>query len=106
MGNYKKQWEFLKSKFEARQLSHAYLFSGQEVAEISQFAKEFIQLVCPSFETVIEKESFPDLLVVKSSNSDSSVKNERDMMEIDVKQIREVNNFLSLKSYYGGYKTV
>ena len=25
---HKKQWEFLKNKFEANQLSHAYLFTG------------------------------------------------------------------------------
>ena len=55
---------------------------------------------------LIGKESFPDLLIVKSINSESSIRNEKDMMEIDVAQTREVNNFLSYKSYYGNYKTV
>jgi len=50
--------------------------------------------------------AFPDLFIVKSANSESSIKNEKDMMEIDVAQIREVNNFLSYKSYYGNCKIV
>ncbi|MBX4201142.1 hypothetical protein KW786_03390 [Candidatus Parcubacteria bacterium] len=55
---------------------------------------------------LIEKEQFPDLLVINSINSESSIKNEKDMMEIDVAQVRQINNFLSLTSYYGGYKAV
>ena len=46
------------------------------------------------------------MLVVKSDQSESCVKNEKDMMEIDVGQIRGVQRFLSYKSYYGGYKSV
>ncbi len=111
-----KQWEFLEGKFMAGQLSHAYLFSGQEGIGKKQFAKGLIKLLnCqnknrPCAECVncklIEKEQYPDLMVVKSNNSESSVKNEKDMMEIDISQIRQVNNFLSYKSYYGNYKAV
>lgn len=110
MVTHKKQWEFLKGKFEASQLSHAYLFSGQEGIGKKTFAKEFIKLVhgkvIEGSDPSIDRESFPDLMVVKSGNSDSSLKNEKDMMEIDVGQIRQVNHFLSHTSYYGGYKSV
>ena len=111
--NYQKQWEFLKNKFEAEQLAHAYLFSGQDIAGINLFAKEFIKSInsldilnAKQQASLIDNENFPDLMVVKSIYSKSSVDNEKDMMEIDISQIREVNNFLSYKSYYGGYKTV
>jgi len=124
---YQKQWEFLKGKFEAGQLSHAYLFFGQEGIGKKEFAKEFVKQLNCSYSKLrdcadlsmveggrgdcqncklIEKEQFPDLLTVKSMSSESSVKNEKDMMEIDVGQIREVNNFLSYKSYYGGHKAI
>ena len=53
---HKKQWEFLKNKFEANQLSHAYLFSGEEGIGKKLFAKEFSELVeC----------KFPDLKIVE-----------------------------------------
>ncbi len=112
----------------AGQLSHAYLFSGQDGVGKKEFTKEFVKFIncqashksdgrqiygtfkngcneCQSCK-FINQETFPDLLVVKSINSDSSVKNEKDMMEIDVAQIRQVNYFLSFKSYYGKYKAV
>ena len=110
---YAKQWAFLKNKFEAGQLGHAYLFSGPKEANIPAFAKELVKFISGKGIAgsdlailAIEKEQFPDLLIVKSQNSGSSLKNEKDMMEIDVAQIRRVNNFLSYKSYYAGYKTV
>ncbi|MCX6721754.1 MAG: hypothetical protein NTY04_00980, partial [Candidatus Staskawiczbacteria bacterium] len=55
---------------------------------------------------MIDKNGFPDLLVVKSINSKSSIKNEKDSLEIDISQIRAAQNFLSYKSYYGSFKTV
>ena len=106
---HKKQWEFLENKFKAGQLGHAYLFSGQDGIDLKTIAKEFVKLINGNSATHnvnIEKEQFPDLMVVRSINSKSSIDNEKDMMEIDVAQIRDVNNFLSLKSYYGGYKVV
>lgn len=107
---HEKNWDFLKNKFEAGQLAHSYLFSGSQEANLLSFAKEFIKLVnsktIATSDVAIEKENYPDLLTVKSANSESSIKNEKDMMEIDVGQVRQVNNFLSYKSYYGGYKTV
>ena len=104
---YPKQWEFLKNKFEAGPtaggLAHAYLFSGQDEAGVKSFVQEFVALVCGLKKGVTQ---YIDLLVVKSENSDSSLKNEKDMMEIDIDQIRAVQQFLSYKSYYGGYKIV
>ena len=124
---HKKQWDFLKKKFELGQLAHAYLFSGEEKIGKRTLAKEFVKLInclyhkfdgrefCGMKEKsleqcqnckMIEKEAYPDLLVVKSVDSESSIKNEKDMMEIDISQMRKVNNFLSYTSYYGGCKTV
>lgn len=122
-----KQWDFLKSKFESDQLSHAYLLSGRDLDSINLFAKEFIKLInCQSYKIndrhkcktneessdmcqnckMIDRGSFPDLMSVKSKNSRSSLENEKDMMSIEIEQIREVQNFLSYKSYYGCFKTV
>jgi len=105
-----KQWEFLKNKYELGQLSHAYIFSGKDQTE-KEFSKEFIKFInctdgkkpCNQCQNckLVENETFPDLFIVKSINSGSSIKNEKDSMEIDVSQIREINNFLSYKSYYG-----
>ena len=110
MISHSKQWEFLKNKFEANQLAHAYVFLGQEGIGKKEFAKELVKFinrnVIARSDLAIEKETYPDLLMVRSAESDSSLKNEKDMMEIDISQIRAVNHFLSFKSYYGGYKAV
>ncbi|OGZ65885.1 MAG: hypothetical protein A3C50_00785 [Candidatus Staskawiczbacteria bacterium RIFCSPHIGHO2_02_FULL_43_16] len=92
-----KQWDFLKGKFEAGQLGHAYIFSGQDVESLKKFANNFATFInC----------KFPDVFIVKSENSKSSLKDGEDKQEIDVALIRETQHFLSYKSYYGGYKTV
>jgi len=46
------------------------------------------------------------LLIVRSADSTSSIKNKKDSLEIDVGQIRDAQNFLSYKSYYGSFKSV
>ena len=104
-----KQREFLKNKFEAGQLSHAYVFSGQDMDELKQVAKELVTLInkdVAKADSLIEKGNFPDLFIVKSENSKSSQKDGEDKQEIDVALIREVQHFLSYKPYYEGYKTV
>lgn len=116
INNYQKQWEFLKNKFKFIQLGHAYLLSGKDTESIQSFAKDFVKYVnCNEINkscggcyncNMIERESFPDLIVVKSQQSDSSLKNEKDMMNIEIEQIREVQNFLALKSFYGSFKAV
>lgn len=84
---HKKQWDFLKKKFELDQLSHAYLFTGAKEIGKKTFAIEFADLLgC----------KFPDLMIVKSD----------DGKEIPIVKIREVQNFLAYKSYNGGFKTV
>ncbi|MEK7562333.1 MAG: AAA family ATPase [Patescibacteria group bacterium] len=84
---HKKQWEFLKNKFERDQLSHAYLFTGQEGLGKKIFAKNFVELIgC----------KFPDLMVVEPEGG----------KEISIAKIREVQNFLAYKSYNGGFKVV
>ncbi len=114
---YEKQWDFLKNKHESGKLAHAYVFSGYGEAEKKAFAKEFVKLLhCESASkdscgtcyhcTQIEKEAHPDMIVVSSATSPASVKAKQDTFEIHVEQIRDVNEFLSYKPYYGKYKTV
>ena len=114
---HKKQWEFLEKKFETDQLSHAYLFAGAKEIGKRTFAIELAKLIncqqkgkvpcqkCVNCQ-MIEKGNFPDLLIIKSANSASSIKNKKDGLEIEIGQIREAQNFLSYKSYYGSYKIV
>ncbi len=104
-----KQWDFLVKKFESGSLAHAYVFSGQPTEALKSTAKKLAVLVNQTVQNaalLIEKEAFPELLMVKSAHSESSVKNEKDMMEIDIDQIRAVQQFLSYKPYYAGYKCV
>ena len=97
---YQKQWDFLKNKFEANSLAHAYIFSGND---LDSFIKDFAALVNRSEETKIHD---PDLLIVKSGNSKSSLENKADSMEIDITQIRDAQIFLSYKAYYQSFKMV
>lgn len=97
MAGYSKQWEFLKEKHANHQLSHAYIFSGQDIESLKKFAADFIaHIAC----------KFPDVMTVRSADSKSSVTNEKDMLEITIEQIRGVQQFLAYKSYHGGYKAV
>lgn len=112
---HKKQWEFLRKKFEQGQLSHAYLFSGEKGIGKKAFAVELIKMAnCQAKKSApcqkcfscqaIERGSFPDFKVV-------SVANKKDYLfgdggEIKISQVRDAQNFLNYKSYYGGYKSV
>lgn len=106
---HEKQWEFLKRKFELDQLSHAYLFTGLDNIGKKFFAKELAKLVnCASLEKekkpcqkcvncqMIEKNSFPDFMIVGPEEGG----------EIQIAKIKQIQNFLSYKSYYGSFKTV
>jgi len=80
MIGHKKQWEFLKNKFETNQLSHAYLFTGAREIGKKTFALELAKLAgC----------KFPDLLIVKSINSESSIKSEKAAPKGEPRQRRE-----------------
>lgn len=84
---HKKQCDFLKRKFEQKQLSHAYLFTGEDGIGKKFFAKEFAEFVgC----------KFPDLMIAEPVED----------KEIPVSKIREIQNFLSYKSYNVGFKIV
>jgi len=69
-------------------MAHSYLFSGAREIGKKTFAIEFAGLVgC----------KFPDLKIVTKKD---------DKNEVDISQIREVQKFLSYKSYNGGFKIV
>jgi DNA polymerase III delta' subunit len=114
--SHQKQRNFLKKKAESHDLSHAYLFCGQEGIGKKEVAIELVQFIhCvaknkPCNECrpckLIQSQTYPDLLVVTSAESKSSVKDQVDKQEIDVTQIRAVQQFLSYKAYYGVLKTV
>lgn len=113
---YQKQWDFLNKNFESESLAHAFLFSGKDVNSIENFTKEFTKLInclsdkkpCSQCQNcnMIEGGIFTDLMVITSADSLSSKKNEKDMMEISIEQIRDAQSFLSFKSYYGNCKSV
>lgn len=86
---HEKQIEFLKKKFEHGQLSHAYLFTGQDEIGKKKCALEFVKTI-----TGIDKETHPNLLLVEQEG------------EILIAKIREVQRFLSLKPYNSLFKTV
>ncbi|MDP2741621.1 MAG: DNA polymerase III subunit [bacterium] len=101
-----KQWNFLKNKFESDQLSHAYLFTGENQLGKKTFAKEFVKLInclaktdkpCQKCQNclMIEKGNFPDLLMVENAEG-----------ELKIEKLRDAQNFLSYKSYYGSFKAV
>ncbi len=103
---HQKQWNFLKGKFEAGQLGHAYLFSGPDQLGKKRFAIEFIKLInCQDLKgndgcqncRLADQGKHPDVLVVKLKE---------DKSEIEISQIREVQQFLSLKPYYSPFKAV
>ena len=97
----------MKRKFEQGQISHAYLFAGADQIGKKSFAIELVKLVnckgeqppcqkCFSCQA-IEKGNFPDL---------KTITKKEDKNEIEILQIREVQSFLSYKSYYGSFKAV
>jgi len=103
---HQKQWDFLKNKLDLNNLSHAYIFSGENQLGKKTFAKEFVKLInCQGKDKpcqkcincqMIEKNNFPELMILSSEDSG----------EIPIAKAREALNFLSYKSYYGSFKTV
>ncbi len=97
----------MKRKFESGQLSHAYLFTGEKGLGKMEFAREFVKLAnclaqgqkpcqkCVNCK-MIDRNAFPDLMVLAPDESG----------EIKIAKIREAQNFLSYKSYYGLFKSV
>ena len=87
---------FFERAFENSLLSHAYIFSGQEMIGKRTFALELANLVnYTSPDAVIH----PDILFIDSGVSESG-------QTITIEEIRKVKIFLSLSLYLGSYKFV
>lgn len=107
---HQKQWQFLKNCLKFNRISHAYLFSGPEFLGKKTLALEFVKLIncqnkkergcgqCYSCK-MISNGNYPDLKIISPDSSESS-------FSIHISQIRELQRFLSLKSYYSFQKTV
>lgn len=87
---HQKQWQFLKKSVELEKISHAYLFSGEERLGKKRIALEFVKL--------INGENFdlrhPDLTLIEPKGG----------APIQIAQIRELIQRLSLKSYSAPFK--
>lgn len=108
---HKKQWEVLKKRFELNQLSHSYLFTGAGEIGKRTFAIEFAKLANCLSESgkpcqkcvncqMVSKNSFPDFMLVSAEDAEGK------SGEIQISKIKQVQNFLSYKSYYGSFKVV
>ena len=104
---HQKQSQFLKKTLQLNRLSHAYLFSGLESLGKRTLALEFVKLIncekdkespCQQCRMckMISNNNFPDLLIIKPKEQNS----------IQISQIRELQHFLSFRSYYGLWKAV
>ena len=85
-------------------LSHAYLFSGQEMIGKRTFALELISLAAQlSGSTteylVVEPLSNPDILVVNAASSESG-------QTIAIEEVRKIKNFVSLSPYAAKHKFI
>jgi len=104
---HQKQWQFLKKSVEIGKIAHAFLFFGQAQLGKKTLALEFIKLlncqndslakkpcqVCRSCQD-IERRQHPNLLIVEPQNK-----------EIQISQIRELINKLTLKPFTSSFKT-
>jgi len=77
-------------------LSHAYIFSGQEMIGKRTFTLELAELVN---DTAASSAANPDLFLVDSESSESG-------QTIAIDEVRKVKNFISLSPYIGRYKLV
>lgn len=113
---YEKQLEFLDVQQQNGKLAHAYVLAGKDEVALMELAEALVKKIhclvdnkgCSECQycKLLGKKAHPDVLVVRSSQSKSSVENETDRLEIDVTQIRQVQNFLAYKPYYGIGKVV
>jgi DNA polymerase III delta' subunit len=101
------QWEFFTGKLEQGSLSHAYIVSGSENCGKKEFVTQFLQYLfctekkrgCGKCITCLNvaKNQFPDLL---------EIKRKEDKEEIEIAQVKKVQEFLLYTPYYGKYKVV
>jgi len=100
---HKKQWELLRRKFEQGQLSHAYMFIGPGEIGKKTFALEFVKLINSTDKEAQERNS---KLIDQGQHPDVLMVAPKEESEIQIAQIREVQQFLSLKPYYSQFKAV
>lgn len=92
---HKKQKEILKKMVSGKNIPHALLFSGPDKVGKKAVALEFVKSIfcgklcgtCYSCRT-IESNNFPDLMVLSPTDNN-----------IEIEQVRDLQNRLSLKSY-------
>ncbi|MFH1582496.1 MAG: hypothetical protein ABIA08_01930 [bacterium] len=89
---HKKQWQFLKKISETGNISHAFLFSGQEKLGKKKVATEWISFL---FGQDIEKKAHPDFIIIEPAGK-----------EIQIDQIKELIRSLSLKPHSAPFKAV
>lgn len=87
---------FFEKTSENGQLSHAYIFSGQEMIGKRMFALELANFVNRADPADVLR---PDCLFVDSGVSESG-------QTITIEEIRRIKNFVSLSPYTGPYKFV
>jgi len=86
---HQRQWQFLKQSAESGKVSHAYLFCGQEKLGKKRIALEFVKLINGgNFDL-----GHPDLILIEPKEK-----------EIQIAQIRELIQKLSLKPYSALFK--
>jgi DNA polymerase-3 subunit delta' len=129
---HQKQWEFLKRSFEEGQLAHAFLFCGESQIGKKTLAIELVKLLncqdankpCGACKNCldVEKGKFLDFLFVRSGEESNNFEGMfsynsalpdlksgevlTDKKEIGIDQARKALDFLSLRSYFSGYKAV
>ncbi|MFH1509695.1 MAG: hypothetical protein ABID67_00905 [Candidatus Nealsonbacteria bacterium] len=89
---HKKQWQFLKNISEKGNISHAFLFSGQDKLGKKKVAMEWISFL---FGEDIEKKIHPDFTIIEPLEK-----------EIKIGQIKELIRNLSLKPYIAPLKAI
>ena len=114
---HQKQWEFLKKKFELNQLSHAYLFVGQEGIGKKLFAKEFSEFLgCkfPDLKIVTKKEDKVSAItdiIIKWIESKESANAACKALKIAIKGIvftpdkNDITDILGMANIYYKYLT-
>jgi DNA polymerase-3 subunit delta' len=88
---HQKIWQFLKKSAQIKKLSHAYLFTGQEKLGKKTLALDFIELLIGQD---IKKKPHPDFVLIEPIAK-----------EIQISQIRDLSQRLSLKTFAAPFKT-
>ncbi len=87
--------DFFKKSIDNGHLSHAYIFSGQEMIGKRTFTLELAAKINKSENSL----NNPDTFTVTADSSESGE-------SIPIGKVREAKNFLSLSAYHGPYKFV